>query len=154
MCAYAVDHNRHDWRLSPGFVGYDGVRLVAELPFPPSTNNLYFTDKFGKRRITKEGKHYKLNVQQCLVEQRAWKYCPRPPFELGLYYWLPDKRRRDLSNLIKAVEDALGTYLHYDDSCHHALHLYRAGFDRDNPRVVVVLEHVGQNPSVPLRSVG
>jgi Holliday junction resolvase RusA-like endonuclease len=101
-----------------------------------------------------EGRAYKHTVQQLLFEQKAWKYCPRPPFELGLWYYLPDKQKRDLSNLIKAVEDALSTYLHYDDSCHHALHLHRAGVDPENPRVVVSLERHDDILPVPLRSAG
>jgi Holliday junction resolvase RusA-like endonuclease len=145
------DHRVGSDKLPAAFIGYDGACLVAELPFPPSTNHLYFTDKYGKRRLTKEGKLYKQNVQQHLMEQRAWKHCPRPPFELSLHYYLPDHSRRDLSNLIKAVEDALSTYLHYDDSCHYAAHQYKAGFDKPHGRVVIVLEHLTEIPDVPLR---
>jgi crossover junction endodeoxyribonuclease RusA len=102
---------------SPDGEGEEGM-IRLRLPFPPSVNTMYPGN--GKRRwLSKAGSVF---VQQVAVAVR--KACcihhPKPGFapgaqsiplksRLGLKLILnvPDKRRRDISNSIKAVEDAL-----------------------------------------------
>ena len=65
---------------------------------------------------------------------------PQPPYALHLSVWMPDAARRDLSNTIKALEDAIFGVLHKDDSTVVELHAYKRGIDRKRPRIDVVLE--------------
>lgn len=55
--------------------------------------------------------------------------------------WVPDNRRRDLDNLLKAALDAIvKAGLLVDDSQVVDLRIYRAGLDRTNPRITVWME--------------
>ena len=109
------------------------------LPLPPSVNHLYANTPNGRIK-TKEGRLYKMAVCEELQVQRARSRTPEPPYEVWLWFLFPDLRRRDLSNMVKAIEDNVAEYLGYNDSLHHAMHLYKA-LDRDNPRAVMVLAH-------------
>ncbi len=103
--------------------------------------------------MSKEGKQYKLNVHEHLMEERVRPRCPDPPYAVSIWFMLPDKRKRDLSNMIKVLEDAVASYLMYDDSCHYEMHLYKL-LDRENPRAVVLLKQlpspVVQPPDSPV----
>ena len=123
--------------------------LTMVLPLPPSLNNLYANTPTG-RRMSKEGREYKQEVHKHLNYQRVRPRCPQPRYEVWLWFLMPDRRRRDLSNLVKAIEDVVSNYLGYDDSLHDAMHLYKA-LDRDDPRCVMVLAH--KEHRVPLPGV-
>ena len=64
------------------------------------------------------------------------------PVEVSLDVYFPDKRRRDLDNVLKAVMDALNGVAYQDDSQIVRLKVVRL-VDRDNPRVEVTI-----NPGV------
>src|SRR5215207_7948280 len=114
--------------------------MIVTLGLPPSVNNLYYNDRRGGRRLTQEGDAYKNGVTWTLMRASARARCPIPPMIFELWIMVPDRRRRDNSNMIKAIEDAVAAYLGYDDSQNHVLHVYKA-LDRDNPRAVVRLTH-------------
>lgn len=68
---------------------------------------------------------------------------PRPVFpleavEVGLVFFVPDKRRRDPTNLLKGLLDALEGAVYSDDKQIEAL-AWRKALDRDNPRVEVTI---------------
>ncbi len=85
------------------------------LPFPIPVNNLFNNTKRG-RVISPRYKAWREEADALYLTQR------RPTVVLGPYKFLlevqrPDKRRRDISNLIKSVEDQLISYgLMEDDS--------------------------------------
>jgi len=94
------------------------IRL--KLPFPPSVNTMYPGN--GKRRwLSKTGTRFveltKVVVKMAGYDMRHHAKLGKPVIlqdmplkgRLGLKLILnvPDKRRRDISNCIKAVEDAL-----------------------------------------------
>ena len=114
-------------------------RLTMVLPLPPSVNHLYANTPNGRIK-TKAGQQYKRDLGEELQLQRARLRCPDPPYEVWLWFLFPDKRRRDVSNMVKALEDNVSEYLGYNDSLHHAMHLYKA-LDRENARAVMVLAH-------------
>ena len=104
------------------------IRLT--IPLPPSLNRLYRAVP-GKGVI--KSARYRTWIQAAgwaLKEQKPGKvvgdYC------LWLYCERPDKRRRDLANLEKAVSDLLVSHgIVEDDSLCAELHLYWAGTGRD-----------------------
>lgn len=123
--------------------------MELKLPFPPSVNNLYesVTTTNGRllRRKSKRGRLYDDAVQAALTEWRAAHACrpPAPPYLLTLYVYPPrDGRAHDLSNLVKAPEDALFAAIGQDDR--HVVRLVCAKFDpcRD-PHIVLRLQGVG-----------
>lgn len=120
------------------------VRLEFEAPYPPSTNNLYRTVIANGRPVrvkTGKAKEYGQAVGQRVgIALAVAGATPQPPYALHLSVWMPDAARRDLSNTIKALEDAIFGVLRKDDSTVVELHAYKRGIDRKRPRIDVVLE--------------
>ncbi len=87
------------------------------LPFPPSVNGLYP----GKARRHKS-KRYKAWIKEAgwTLKTQEPIHRFRSPVSIVLTFGRPDKRVRDLSNYIKAVEDLLVTHgIIRDDSDVH-----------------------------------
>jgi len=60
---------------------------------------------------------------------------------VSIEVWLPDNRRRDVDNLLKAPLDALcHAGIYDDDSQIVELSIRRAGLDKANPRLEITLE--------------
>lgn len=75
------------------------------LPWPPSVNTYWRTFK-GRMIISKPGRDYRQAVAEQVVEQSMPKFGDKP-IEVVIRAYRPDKRRRDLDNLLKAVLDGL-----------------------------------------------
>ena len=80
------------------------VVIELELPFPPSVNHYY--RRVGPRTLlSREGRRYRERVAAVVAELGL-----RPlagPLEAEVLVFPPDRRRRDLDNLQKAVWDSL-----------------------------------------------
>jgi crossover junction endodeoxyribonuclease RusA len=92
--------------------------VTVDLPYPPSVNSLYFNlPGGGGRAKTLRYREWK--------KEAAWLISiARKGERLGAYGLTvlagrPDKRRRDLGNLLKAIEDALveGGAIEDDSEC-------------------------------------
>ena len=82
------------------------------LPYPPSVNNLFVNA--GKRRVTSEPyQRWQGAAQGAILEQGRKRI--HGPVSLSVALVRPDKRRRDLSNTLKAVEDVLVSMAVIDD---------------------------------------
>lgn len=78
---------------------------VLTLPFPPSTNNLFINGKHGRFRSQKYDS-WMMEAGNEILRQRP----PKVTGPVVLTFEFEDghdKRRRDISNLIKAPEDLL-----------------------------------------------
>lgn len=116
--------------------------ITLTIPFPPSVNHYWF-QKGIRRFIGAKGKQFRLDVL------RIWNsyYGPMHPttiayeterLRLHINVYQPDKRKRDLDNLLKAPLDALqhaGVYA--DDTQIDDLQIVRNEIDRINPRLEV-----------------
>lgn len=75
------------------------------LPFPPSVNNL-FVNVRGKGRVkTDRYRTWRSAAGWDIKAAKPEKFSG--PVEISVVYARPDRRRRDLDNLFKAVADAL-----------------------------------------------
>lgn len=75
---------------------------ILMLPFPPTANNLWLN--VGKRRVrTPTYDAWIAESKLCCIGAKK----VRGPYILTILATRPDRRRRDLSNLIKALEDLL-----------------------------------------------
>lgn len=81
------------------------IRL--ELPFPPSTNNLFVNGKSGKGRFTSPAYKGWRAEAGWMVRQQIGARRIDGPYILSVALVRPDKRARDASNYLKAVEDLL-----------------------------------------------
>lgn len=114
--------------------------LIISAPLPPTTNHLYATGKDGRRYLTAKARRYKNEVRWQMLAEGSRAKCPEPPFVLSLHLRLPDRRRADVTNRVKLIEDAIFAQLEYDDSLVLDAHLFKY-IDRQNPGVTVEIRH-------------
>jgi len=77
---------------------------TLRLPFPPTVNNLFINK--GKARIrSPRYDAWRAEAGAMLIEQSPRRVFGA--FELSIHCERPDRRARDVANLIKAVEDLL-----------------------------------------------
>lgn len=109
------------------------------LPFPPSTNNLFA--QAGKKRVSSaRASAYARSVLAAVLATGASRGLAGE-LRAVLAVYAPDLRRRDLDNLCKAPLDGLvKAGVMADDSQVVDLRIYRAGLDRQNPRITIWLE--------------
>jgi crossover junction endodeoxyribonuclease RusA len=82
------------------------------LPFPPSVNH-YWRHNQGQFYVSKEGRLYRKRVyEECLI-QRIKKVNGDLKLEIDIYP--PDRRKRDIDNICKAVLDSLEHANVYDN---------------------------------------
>ena len=99
--------------------------ISLQLPYPPSINN-YWRHARGRHYISAQGKAFR---------QEVWATAgtrPRMDGRLGVdvQVWVPDKRKRDLDNVLKALLDALEhAGIYKDDGQIDDLHITRRGIE-------------------------
>ena len=99
--------------------------IEITLPWPPSVNTYWRMFK-NRMIISKEGREYRVAVQEQILLQRAAHHLIKP-LVVEIEAWRPDKRRRDLDNLLKAVLDSLAhSGVYQDDSQIVDLRIYWA----------------------------
>lgn len=86
---------------------------TIELPWPPSVNHYWRTWK-GRTLISREGRDYRQVVLRLLLVHKAPKF-GQQRIRLDIEACPPDRHRRDLSNTLKATEDALEAAGVYED---------------------------------------
>jgi crossover junction endodeoxyribonuclease RusA len=103
--------------------------MRIELPYPPSINH-YWRRVGARTLISKEGRRYREAVAAICQEQRI--SFGDAPLSLSITAHPPDRRRRDLDNLLKAPLDAMqqaGVY--QDDYQIEVIHLERGECVKD-----------------------
>lgn len=96
--------------------------VTVELPWPPSVNHYY--RRVGQRTlISRAGREFRRRVGRILAARRLPPAVGRLAVTVEVYP--PDRRRRDIDNLLKAVLDA----------CQHG------GAFPDDSRIVWLLVH-------------
>lgn len=83
------------------------------LPWPPSVNHYWRAVK-GRTLISAKGRAYRRMVQH-LALVHGWESLGEARIRAVITANPPDRRRRDLDNLLKAVLDALQAAAVYDD---------------------------------------
>lgn len=99
--------------------------MTLELPWPPSVNT-YWRNWRGHMVISTAGRQYTKAVQEQVEKQGTQTYTG--PIRVVIQAFRPDRRKRDLDNLLKATLDALtkaGAW--EDDSQIVDLRIYWAG---------------------------
>lgn len=99
--------------------------IELTLPWPPSVNTYWRIFK-NRMIISEAGRKYRIAVAEQVLVQRKAKHLTGT-VKVIIEAWRPDKRKRDLDNLLKAVLDAMkhaGVY--EDDSLIVDLRIYWA----------------------------
>ena len=93
------------------------IACTLTLPYPPSANR-YWRHNRGRTHISAEGRAFRAAVAAAVTEQQA---TGTPPLTgrlaVALEARMPDHRRRDLDNLLKATLDALTHAGVWQDDC-------------------------------------
>lgn len=127
--------------------GLDRTTLL--LPFPP-TMNTYWRNVRGKTLISKAGREYRRSVSDRLAMRRGKSYGGR--LRVEVFVTVPDRRRRDLDNMLKPLLDALqhgGLYA--DDEQIDDLRIRRAGYAKDAGRVSVSVEPIDPRVEITVK---
>lgn len=129
--------------------GRKSSKLRLELPWPPSANHYtgyrvagpFIKGKqFVQAYPTKAAKDFHENVQRVINRDKAAKKWAGP-IMMSAWTYPPDRRKRDTSNLLKMLEDALqrsGVFLDDYQIVEH--HLYRTTHVVTDGMVVVELQ--------------
>jgi crossover junction endodeoxyribonuclease RusA len=91
------------------------MNIEIRIPFPPSANHYWgnrVVQPRGKRPIvmtylTARAKAYRADVEAAVVEHLGLLRPTTAKLRVRITATMPDRRKRDLSNLLKASEDAL-----------------------------------------------
>jgi crossover junction endodeoxyribonuclease RusA len=123
--------------------------ITLKLPWPPTLNHYYVAIK-GRKVLSKGGRDYHEVVRRLCVDGLGWPkagpYWNGQRIELTMMLYSPDKRKYDIDNRIKAVQDALtksGVWT--DDSQIDQLHVIRGGVDREDAHVMVMIREIGND---------
>jgi len=125
--------------------------LTLTVPVPPSLNHAYTNGRgHGRRVLSKEGRDYKATVAELMLcrARPAGGFelainQPKPRIGMHLRLWFSNRQRRDITNCVKLLEDALSEALGFDDCNVDRLFVERAGYDAAQPRCEVVIEVLG-----------
>ena len=112
-----------------------------KLGYPPTVNTYYrMVNINGSPRalLSKKGRLYKMQCAAVAAETGVLNMGFTGPVELWLYYAAPDKKKRDLDNVLKAVLDGI-TYsgVIIDDSQVVSIHAYKGRLNREDPHCLV-----------------
>lgn len=109
------------------------------LPWPPSVNR-YWRQFQGRVLIAAGGRRYRTDVELVVMLTKAQTF-GAAPVDVEIAAWFPDRRRRDIDNVLKAPLDALthaGVW--QDDSQIQSLSIRRAGIDQAKPRLEITIK--------------
>lgn len=125
------------------------MQLELKLPWPPSVNK-YWGHGRGRAWVKPEGERYRTKVWFIFRDSPyhdAWygeSECKG--FQVHIEAFPPDRRRRDLDNLLKAPLDALeNAGVYPDDSMIHDLRIQRCSQVEDGALKVTINAIGGQN---------
>lgn len=87
------------------------MTTTINLPWPPSVNSMWRTPRTGKlagrTMLSEDGRRYRKAVADQVLVQRVRALGSQARLSVHIEAWVPDRRRRDLDNIMKAALDSL-----------------------------------------------
>ena len=114
--------------------------IELHLPWPPSINHYYGRARNGRVFIKAEG----VRFRECVQDIVASAGIQSQTGNLAMFIFVspPDKRKRDLDNLVKATQDALQEAGCYENDCQIAgLHVERGEIVKGGKLFVQIVQH-------------
>lgn len=116
----------------------------------PKKNSKRIVNIKGRRMVI-SSKQY-MEWHKTAVQQLEDKNVPKDqidfPIALSVIFYRPDRRKRDLSNMVESINDLLVDYgLLKDDNCDiiKALHVYDGGTDKERPRCKILINEAKED---------
>lgn len=97
----------------------------------------------GRRFPNKKALDYKIKVQDIVLDCQATKYGCKP-ISLQIWVYPPDRRKRDISNIIKIIEDSLQDAGVYDDDFQINLLVVERGQIIKGGKVTVMIDEIDE----------
>lgn len=120
---------------------YPFQTLTMSIPIPPSVNHMYIHKKNGSKILTKNAKENIKELQTICKKskkEQGWKTDKECVwYVMDLYFYFPDKRKRDSHNCLKLLLDCLEGLL-FENDYYILPRIQYVTLDRDNPRVEVI----------------
>lgn len=114
--------------------------INVRLQWPPTVNTYYGNAKNGRKYLTKRGKQYKEDAGHDLLRQDAPKGLDGR-LSVLIDAYPPDKRKRDIDNILKPLLDCLTDYgLWVDDEQIDDLRVRRKEIDKPGYVRVLISE--------------
>ncbi|MBN8241740.1 RusA family crossover junction endodeoxyribonuclease [Nitratireductor aquimarinus] len=109
-----------------------------ELPYPPTANNLFINA--GRKRV--KSPQYKTWIVMASLSVKDSHRQYIGPYSISIAAKRPDKRKRDIANLEKAVSDLLVTngVIQDDSLCERITMTWDAGINADCVVIVTPFE--------------
>ena len=127
-------------RLGLVTMGADLIGLI--LPWPPSVNRIW-RSVGGRVLLSAEGRTYRQAVAVAVLEQHG----PGDPLtgrlSMAIEAYPPDRRRRDLDNLLKAILDSLehAGIVYCNDAQIDHLSIHRCAVEKPGRLEIKIWEH-------------
>ena len=86
------------------------LSFEATLPWPPTVNSYWrhrVTGKLATVYVSTDGQAYRKAVNLCLMEHGIKTYAIEGDLRVEIEVFPPDRRKRDLDNLLKSLLDSL-----------------------------------------------
>lgn len=111
--------------------------IRVELPWPP-TINTYWRRRGDRYFISTEGKRFRRDTVYICHKYKGM-FCNDERLKLTVEAYPPDKRRRDIDNLLKVVCDSLEAANVFTDDCQiDEIHIKR--FTELSSKVIIGIE--------------
>jgi crossover junction endodeoxyribonuclease RusA len=121
--------------------------VVLNLPYPPSVNHMYINAR-GRRFPNAKAKAYKTAISEYVAEYRVPKF---EDAKIALIVWAypPDRRKRDISNLLKIIEDSLQDAGVFNDDFNIDFIEIKRGEIKKGGGLVVMIERMEDYSAIP-----
>jgi len=94
-----------DVQVRARFLSIMPIIYEYDLPWPPSVNDYYHRHHAGVS-LKKAGRKFRRDVIM-IVKSKGAHETLTGPIKMDIYAWPPDRRRRDIDNILKALLDAM-----------------------------------------------
>jgi len=83
----------------------DSKTVLLNFPYPPSVNTYWRNLSSGRVIISAKGRDYRNEICEYVMVEGVRHHAER--LKVEIYAFVPDRRRRDLDNILKAIFDSL-----------------------------------------------
>lgn len=123
--------------------------VTVTLPWPPSVNTMWRTPRSGKLAgrtlLSAEGRAYRQAVAEQVMVQHAPRHTLKGKLAISVAAMPPDRRARDLDNLLKALLDSIQhAGVIRNDSDIDEIFILRKDVDAPHGRIVLVVRELPQ----------